>query len=136
MPLVNSGLNHHMVARHDPDTYHLSCGDFVWTLDVLEIEFELDERMVIMETSILALFSCILGFIISVPINTWFTYVGFVLPEPVDIGGIMASHMQGVLTFKVFALPTLVVVASAITVSIPPSIRAARITPAEALASH
>ncbi len=92
--------------------------------------------MVIMETSILALFSCILGFIISVPINTWFTYVGFVLPEPVDIGGIMASHMQGVLTFKVFALPTLVVVASAITVSIPPSIRAARITPAEALASH
>ena len=62
--------------------------------------------------------------------------MGFVLPEPVDIGGIMASHMQGVLTFKVFALPTLVVVASAITVSIPPSIRAARITPAEALASH
>ena len=50
MPLVNSGLNHHMVARHDPDTYHLSCGDFVWTLDVLEMEFELDERMVIMET--------------------------------------------------------------------------------------
>ena len=49
MPLVNSGLNH-MLARHDPDTYHLSCGDFVWTLDVLEMEFELDERMVIMET--------------------------------------------------------------------------------------
>lgn len=92
--------------------------------------------MIIMETSMLALFSCLLGLIISVPLNTWFTYVGFTLPEPMDIGGITVDHMQGVLSVKVFVLPLLVVVASAIAVSIPPSLRAARITPVEALRSH
>lgn len=92
--------------------------------------------MIILESSMLAFFSCVLGFIISVPINIWLTYVGFTLPEALDIGGITVDHMQGVLTFKVFALPMLVVVTSAIVVSIPPSIRAARITPVEALRSH
>ena len=92
--------------------------------------------MIIMETSMLALFSCTLGFIIAVPLNVWFTYQGLALPEPMDVGGILYERMKGELSVKVFILPLLVVVASAAAVSILPSIRAARITLVDALGSH
>jgi|TARA_Y100000310_G_scaffold340180_1_gene435070 ABC-type lipoprotein release transport system permease subunit len=92
--------------------------------------------MIIMETSILALFSCLLGLIIATPLNMWFTFEGLALPEPMDVGGILYERMKGELSVKVFALPLLVVVASAAAVSILPSIRAARITLVDALGSH
>ena len=64
------------------------------------------------------------------------TLVGFELPVPVEIGGVFMSHLRGEFTMKVFTIPLAFVVTTAVLVSIPPGLRAASITPIEALGSH
>lgn len=93
-------------------------------------------QMILLETTMLALLSIAVGFLVSLPIITWFTYVGFALDQPVDIGGLQFGFLQGELSFYVFMMPTLIILGSAILVSLPPGIRAARVVPRDALASH
>lgn len=92
--------------------------------------------LIILETCTLALFSCAIGFLVTLPLIVWFTFEGIQLAQSLDIGGIAYDTLKGEFTLSVFIIPLLVIVASAAVVSIPPGIRAARITPVEALGSH
>lgn len=89
--------------------------------------------MILTETSVLALMSCVLGLALSVPLIAWFTYEGIVLAQVFDIGGIEYNRILGEFSFGVFAWPALTIIATAAAISVPPAIRAARIVPVEAL---
>jgi putative ABC transport system permease protein len=93
-------------------------------------------KMIFLETNMLAGISVALGFVLSVPIILWFTHVGILLPEPVDMGGIEFQYYTGEFTLFVFALPAALILGFSAAVSIPPGIRAARILPRDALGSH
>lgn len=92
--------------------------------------------LIVTESTLMSLMSCVLGFILSLPVNYWFTYYGFSLAQPIDVGGISFSHYRGVLTPEVFLIPAAIVIASAIMVAIPPGIRAARLVPIKAMSAY
>ena len=92
--------------------------------------------MITCETILLASFSLIAGLLVSVPFTAWFSSVGFELAEPMDIGGIVMSHITGEMSLYVFGAPLLLIIFFAIIISIPAGIRAARISPTEAMRSH
>ncbi len=92
--------------------------------------------MITCETSLLASFSLIAGLLVAVPLIAWFSSAGFALAEPMDIGGIVMSHITGDMSLYVFGAPLLLIIFFAIIISIPAGIRAARISPTEAMRSH
>ncbi|MFN3239430.1 MAG: ABC transporter permease [Pseudomonadales bacterium] len=89
-----------------------------------------------LETSMLATLSIGAAFIIALPMVYWFANAGFSLSEPIDIGGIMFSAFKGDISFQVFFIPAVLLLAFALVVSIPPGLRAARIPPTRAMSSH
>ncbi|MDD9889362.1 MAG: ABC transporter permease [Gammaproteobacteria bacterium] len=92
--------------------------------------------MITLETILLALISVLLGLLISIPLILWFTYSGFALPEPMDVGGVLMSHITGELSPFVFGAPLLLILGFAIIISIPAGVRAALNSPTEAMRSH
>lgn len=93
-------------------------------------------KMVFLETTFLAIISIALGLVLSIPIILWFTHVGFLLPEAIDMGGIEFQHMKGEFSLVVFAAPAALILGFAGAVSLPPGLRASRILPRDALGSH
>jgi putative ABC transport system permease protein len=92
--------------------------------------------MITLETGILAALSVFTGLLLSLPLIGWFTSTGIELAEPMDIGGIVMSHITGEMSLYVFGLPLLLIVFFAVVISIPTGIRAARISPTEAMRSN
>jgi len=92
--------------------------------------------MIILETAALGILSCLGGFILSVPLIYWFTTVGITMPQAMDFGGIIYDTMKGEMNLTVFALPAVIIVGSAALVSLLPGIRAAQITPLDALSDR
>lgn len=92
--------------------------------------------MITLETSLLASMSLVAGLLLALPLIAWFTSVGIELAEPMDIGGIEMSHITGELSLFVFATPLLLIILFAVVISIPAGIRAARISPTEAMRSN
>ena len=93
-------------------------------------------RMITFETTMMAGISLALGLVLVIPVIYWLTRIGFLIPEPVDMNGIEFQHMKGEFSIRVFLYPMLFILATAIIISIPPGIRAARILPKEALSAH
>ena len=91
--------------------------------------------LISLETTILAVMSIAIGFIIALPINMFFTWHGITMPEPIELGGVAFTEMKGILSVSVFVKPAFILLAYAILVSIPPAIRAARIAPTSAMRS-
>lgn len=91
--------------------------------------------LIFLETTTLAILSCAIGFVFAVPLISWFAFIGIQMP-PIDVGGVMAESMIGEFSLFVFLAPLIIVVSAAALVSIPPGIRAIRITPVKALGSH
>ena len=79
-------------------------------------------KLITLETTILAIMSSSVGFIFSVPIIAWFTYVGIELKEPIDMGGVLFSRMTGELSLYVFVMPMIIITSSAFIISIFPAI--------------
>jgi ABC-type lipoprotein release transport system permease subunit len=92
--------------------------------------------LIMLETCTLALLSCLIAIVITIPLIAWFSMEGIVLDHSLDIGGIAYDRLLGEFSVEAFLYPLLVIVASALVISIPPGIRAARITPVAALGSH
>lgn len=92
--------------------------------------------MITLETTMLASISVVLGLVLSIPLVLWFTYAGFALPEPMDVGGVLMSHLTGELSLYVFGAPLLLILGFAILISIPAGIRAAFNSPTEAMRSN
>ncbi len=92
--------------------------------------------LIFLETMMLASISVVAGFILGMPLILWLTYNGIMLPEPIDMGGIMFQYMVGEVSLFALAVPAALVLGFAAVVSIPPGIRAARISPRDALGAH
>lgn len=89
--------------------------------------------MILLETSLLAILSVLVGIALAVPLIFWFANVGLSLPEPIDVGGVAFEHMTGEFSLRVFLLPMLFILSFAVVVAIFPGIRAARVLPTEAM---
>ncbi len=92
--------------------------------------------MISFETGLLATLSLFAGLLVSLPLIGWFTSIGIELAEPMNIGGISMSHLTGEMSLYVFGLPLLLIIIFAMLISIPAGIRAARISPTEAMRSN
>lgn len=88
---------------------------------------------IMLESSVLSVVSCVLGFIFVFPINWYFVKVGITLPEPVDVGGLQMQTMTGLLNVSVFSNPVFVITIASLVISIIPAFRAARIEPLQAM---
>ncbi len=93
-------------------------------------------RLIFLETIILATLSIAAGVVIVTPALYWLLSTGFTLPTPIEFGGVTFDHMTGRLSLFVLTVPALLIYVFAALVSILPGIRAARITPQQAMASH
>lgn len=92
-------------------------------------------KMIIYESVILATICIVIASILATPLLIYTCYIGFPYPEPVTVSGIMITHMQGVIDYRFYLYPSLVVVLSAVIVSILPAIRAAVKRPVDSLRS-
>ncbi|MFT4798326.1 MAG: ABC-type lipoprotein release transport system permease subunit [Candidatus Azotimanducaceae bacterium] len=91
--------------------------------------------LVTIETTVLATLSVAASLFLTLPLTYWLTHVGFELSEPIDVGGIMFSAYRGEMSWFVLGLPFLLLIFFAFIISIPPGIRAARISPTQAMRS-
>ena len=92
--------------------------------------------MIILEIVTLGLLSCAIGFLLSLPLLYWFTHVGITMPQPIDMGGVIYDTMVGEMGAAIFIIPVVIIVGSAAAVSFIPAIRAALITPLDALSDR
>lgn len=89
--------------------------------------------LIVIETMMLAILSCVAGFIAVIPLNIWLAGTGFAIPEPVEFSGVVMSHMQGTWNPSVFIEPAVIILVSTLLVSLIPARRAARIVPVDAM---
>lgn len=92
--------------------------------------------LIVLETSILAVFSILVGSVLALALNAWFAKYGIQYPEPIDVGGIMVERMRGAINAACFWVPTVVTLGTAMVVSVLPAIRAARVNPVQAMRTH
>jgi putative ABC transport system permease protein len=93
-------------------------------------------KMILLEILMLTIISVTIGVALVMPIVYWFTEVGLLLPEPIDMGGVTFQHMKGDFAAYIFFYPMVFMLATALLISIPPGIRAAHILPRDALGAH
>jgi ABC-type lipoprotein release transport system permease subunit len=92
--------------------------------------------MIVLEITALGLLSCAGGFVLSLPLVYWFTRVGITMPQPIDMGGVIYDTMVGEMGIAIFTIPAVIIVGSAAAVSLIPAIRAAHITPLDAMSDR
>ncbi len=93
-------------------------------------------KMVVMETSMLALVSISLGTIFALIINYQLSQIGIPYPMPIEIGGMALHHLHGEVSWFNIWVPTVVVFFSSVGVSLIPAMRAANIVPVKAIRSY
>lgn len=89
--------------------------------------------LIMLESFVLAIISCLIGLALALPVCFWLAGVGISMPEPIDMGGIIFDTMLGEVSWFVVLLPSIVVISSTLIVSFIPAIRAAKISPLKAL---
>lgn len=92
--------------------------------------------LILLETQLLAFIACAIGFLIAFPANLWLTQVGFEMGEAIEVSGILFSHYRGQMSVHVFTFPAMVIIGAAFLVALPPGLRAARLTPIEAMRAY
>lgn len=90
-------------------------------------------RMIVLEAFLLSSLGCMFGLLFALPINGYFVHHGIQLEQGFDMGGIMFDRLLGEFSWVTLGIPALVVMVSTLLVSLIPAIRAARITPIDAL---
>ncbi len=91
--------------------------------------------LIVLETTFLSLLSIILGTAGGILANWILSVHGITLSSPVDWGGFLFDTITAKITLRSMLIPIAVIVGTAIIVSIPPAVRAARIKPVKALRS-
>lgn len=89
--------------------------------------------LIVLETLYLAVFAASAGVAAGALANWVLSIKGITLSTPVEYGGVMFDTILGMNTVKSVLLPPAIILASALLVSIPPGLRAARIQPARAM---
>lgn len=93
-------------------------------------------RLVILEVTIMAILSVIIGFAASIALNYWLSIDGVPLPVSLEYGGVTFSRMYTEINVRSYLIPMLCVVFSAAFISVIPAIKAARTQPAAAIRYH
>lgn len=89
--------------------------------------------MIVFENAWLAMFSCLAGLLLALPVVAFLAAYGIELSEPIAVGGVPMTHLRGEFGLRVFVIPALFITTTALLVSLVPGLRAARISPLEAL---
>jgi putative ABC transport system permease protein len=92
-------------------------------------------KMIMAETSLLALLSIILGTAATFLLNSYMAQRGIELREPIDWGGMQLTYMRGEVNLRSFLIPSITVIVTALVVSIIPALKAARTEPAKTMRS-
>ncbi|MFW6274910.1 MAG: ABC transporter permease [Spirochaetota bacterium] len=90
-------------------------------------------KMVLAETGILALFSIVLGAVITFFLNSYMAEQGLHLGSPINWGGIQLEYMKGEVNLRSFLLPSITVIVTSLAVCLFPAIKAARTEPAKTM---
>ena len=90
-------------------------------------------KLILLESFFLSVFSCIAGLLFALPTNYWLAGVGIQMPEPIDMGGVLFESILGEVSWFSMGVPALVVISSTLLVSLFPAVRAARVSPLQAL---
>src|SRR6056297_2313379 len=90
-------------------------------------------KMVVAETSMLALSSILIGSLITFLLNTYMAEHGLHLGSPINWGGVQLEYMKGEVNFRSFFLPAITVVVTSLAVCLFPAIKAARTEPAKTM---
>jgi ABC-type lipoprotein release transport system permease subunit len=90
-------------------------------------------KLIVLETMFLALLSIIVGNIGGILANLWMGAYGINIPTPIEYGGVLFEKITSNITLKSILFPTSVILVSALIVSLPPAMRAARISPVKAM---
>ncbi len=91
---------------------------------------------IVLETVVLAVFSAVLGFFLSL-LATWPLVVyGITYPEPVSIGGIYITTLNSEFVPRAFYVPVFVVAAAAFFASLYPAYKAAATDPVKSMRSY
>ncbi|MFT7218484.1 MAG: putative ABC transport system permease protein [Candidatus Azotimanducaceae bacterium] len=93
-------------------------------------------RLITLETIMLSAISVLVGLVLVLPVIYWFSEVGIVIPDPIDMSGIEFQQLKGEFSVRAFAFPMLFIFITATLISIPPGLRAAKILPRDAMGSH
>lgn len=91
--------------------------------------------LIVLEATFMSIISTLIGLFLSTAINSWFSVHGIKYPHPMDVGGITMTTMTAAITWQTIWIPTVVIIGTAITVSIFPALRAAHIIPIKAMRS-
>jgi len=92
--------------------------------------------LIVTETAMLSIFSIIAGTIISFGLNQYLSQNGISLGTSFDVGGFSIDKFISQVSFIVFLIPGIIVLVSAVFVSIFPAIRASRTNPAKTMRMH
>jgi putative ABC transport system permease protein len=92
--------------------------------------------LVTAEVAVMSVIGVIIGLILSLPINYFFSFNGIPLPQEFTYGGMVFSKGYTIINAHSFYLPIIAVIVSAMFISIFPALRAARIEPARAMRIH
>src|SRR6056297_1271341 len=90
-------------------------------------------KMVVAETSMLALLSIVVGSILTFFLNFYMAEHGLHLGSPINWGGVQLEYMKGEVNFRSFFLPAITVVVTSLAVCLFPAIKAARTEPAKTM---
>lgn len=93
-------------------------------------------RLVLLEVFIMAIISLIIGAILALGVNYYFSLHGIPLPQSIDYGGVTFSEGLTEINAQSFYLPGLAVLLSSFLVSLFPALKAAHIAPARAMRAH
>lgn len=89
--------------------------------------------LVILEVFIMALISLVIGSVLALGVNYYFSLHGIPLPQSFDYGGVTFSEGLTEINARSFYLPGLAVLLSSFLVSLFPALKAAHIAPARAM---
>lgn len=91
--------------------------------------------LIVLENLIMSAMSFIVGLVIALGLNYYFTVNEILLAEPLSYGGLSFTGMKTTMTLYSFTMPAFVVFFSAFMVSLWPGYRAASVLPVEAMRS-
>jgi ABC-type lipoprotein release transport system permease subunit len=91
--------------------------------------------LIVFETVCLALLSIVIGSVTGVLTNWWLSVYGISYPVPIEYGGYVFDKLTARITLRTLVMPALIIFGTAVSVSLWPAVRAARIIPVRALRS-